>query len=126
MPACLDLFLLYMVSYIFSSVCSILQYLPVCITADRAGRERFGECFLRTTMGGLTLLSLIYILWSHLSVHKKLGSVLTQPREVEMLSIGISQLQVSRVAQIQESERKKKIISDPSLASKKFLILVHV
>ena len=34
------------------SVCSILLYLSVCITADRAGRERLGECFLRTTKGG--------------------------------------------------------------------------
>ena len=34
------------------SVCSIFQYLSVCLTADRAGRERLGECFLWTRKGG--------------------------------------------------------------------------
>ena len=34
------------------SVCRILQYLSVSITADRAGRKRLGECFLWTMKGG--------------------------------------------------------------------------
>ena len=34
------------------SVCSILHYLFVCITAIIAGRERLRECFLRKTKGG--------------------------------------------------------------------------
>ena len=37
------------------SVCSILHYLSVCITAVSAGGERLGESFLLKTKGGAVL-----------------------------------------------------------------------
>ena len=48
------------------SVCNILHYLSVCITAVSAGGERLGESFFQKTKGGrgLSVLRVIYILWS--------------------------------------------------------------
>ena len=50
-------------------VCSILHFLSVCITAERAGRERLGESTFCKTMGGgmlavLRVINIIFLLHS--------------------------------------------------------------